>query len=121
MEKMNGTATNITVCIENDQHPLIIDSGANFSIVAREYTDNSFTNWEKQLFPTKEKNLKRSSGRMTSIGTIIKEIIIPHRKGNIRINPEILVLEDAVTGALVENKSGLELRNQGTHFKYSKE
>ncbi|MBW0545292.1 hypothetical protein O181_085007 [Austropuccinia psidii MF-1] len=32
---------------------------------------------------------------MTSIGTIIKEIIIPHRKGNIRLIPESFVLEDA--------------------------
>ncbi|MBW0553973.1 hypothetical protein O181_093688 [Austropuccinia psidii MF-1] len=31
---------------------------------------------------------------MTSIGTIIKEIIIPHRKGNIRLNPELVVLDD---------------------------
>ncbi|MBW0511732.1 hypothetical protein O181_051447 [Austropuccinia psidii MF-1] len=32
---------------------------------------------------------------MTSIGTIIKEITIPHRKGNIRHNPEFVVLDDA--------------------------
>ncbi|MBW0533723.1 hypothetical protein O181_073438 [Austropuccinia psidii MF-1] len=32
---------------------------------------------------------------MTSIGTIIKEIIIPHRKGNIRLNPEFVVHDDA--------------------------
>ncbi|MBW0567767.1 hypothetical protein O181_107482 [Austropuccinia psidii MF-1] len=32
---------------------------------------------------------------MTSIGTIIKEIIIPHRKDNIRLNPEFVVLNDA--------------------------
>ncbi|MBW0533965.1 hypothetical protein O181_073680 [Austropuccinia psidii MF-1] len=32
---------------------------------------------------------------MTSIGTIIKEIIIPHRKGNIRLNPEFVVLDYA--------------------------
>ncbi|MBW0488565.1 hypothetical protein O181_028280 [Austropuccinia psidii MF-1] len=32
---------------------------------------------------------------MTSIGTIIKEIIIPHRKGNIRLSPEFVVEEDA--------------------------
>ncbi|MBW0487690.1 hypothetical protein O181_027405 [Austropuccinia psidii MF-1] len=32
---------------------------------------------------------------MTSIGTIIIEIIIPHRKGNIRFNPEFNVLDDA--------------------------
>ncbi|MBW0568383.1 hypothetical protein O181_108098 [Austropuccinia psidii MF-1] len=40
---------------------------------------------------------------MTSIGTIIKEIIIPHRKGNIRLNPEFLVLDDAhIQGFLLE-------------------
>ncbi|MBW0474274.1 hypothetical protein O181_013989 [Austropuccinia psidii MF-1] len=32
---------------------------------------------------------------MTSIGKIIKEIIITHRKCNIRLNPEFVVLEDA--------------------------
>ncbi|MBW0569601.1 hypothetical protein O181_109316 [Austropuccinia psidii MF-1] len=32
---------------------------------------------------------------MASIGSIIKEIIIPHRKGNIRLNPEFVVLDDA--------------------------
>ncbi|MBW0488693.1 hypothetical protein O181_028408 [Austropuccinia psidii MF-1] len=31
----HGTATKMTVCIENAQHPLIIDSGAHCSIVAR--------------------------------------------------------------------------------------
>ncbi|MBW0529665.1 hypothetical protein O181_069380 [Austropuccinia psidii MF-1] len=32
---------------------------------------------------------------MTSIGTIIKEIIIPHRKGNITLSPDFVVLEYA--------------------------
>ncbi|MBW0492566.1 hypothetical protein O181_032281 [Austropuccinia psidii MF-1] len=32
---------------------------------------------------------------MISIGTIIKEIVLPHRKGNIRLNPELFVLTDA--------------------------
>ncbi|MBW0501889.1 hypothetical protein O181_041604 [Austropuccinia psidii MF-1] len=31
---------------------------------------------------------------MKSIGTIVKEIIIPHRKGNMRLHPEFVVLED---------------------------
>ncbi|MBW0486876.1 hypothetical protein O181_026591 [Austropuccinia psidii MF-1] len=39
--------------------------------------------------------MKSASEKMKSIGTIIKEIIIPDRKGNIRLNPEFLVLEDA--------------------------
>ncbi|MBW0581610.1 hypothetical protein O181_121325 [Austropuccinia psidii MF-1] len=80
MAYIHGTATKMTVCIENAQHPLIIDSGAHFSIVAINYLDTHFPNWEKQLFPTKAKSFKSASGKMTSIGRIIKEIIIPHRK-----------------------------------------
>ncbi|MBW0548890.1 hypothetical protein O181_088605, partial [Austropuccinia psidii MF-1] len=38
-------------------------------------------NWEEQPLPTKSKNFKSASGKMTSIGTIIQEIIIPHGKG----------------------------------------
>ncbi|MBW0580262.1 hypothetical protein O181_119977, partial [Austropuccinia psidii MF-1] len=80
MAYIHETATKMTVCINSAQHLLIIDSGAHCSIVARNYLDNYFPNWESQLFPTKAKNFKSESGKMTSIGTIIKEIIIPHRK-----------------------------------------
>ncbi|MBW0501815.1 hypothetical protein O181_041530 [Austropuccinia psidii MF-1] len=95
MAYIHGTATKMTFCIDNSQHPLIIDSGALCSIVARNYLDNHFPNWENQLFPTKAKNFKSASGKITSIGTTIKEIIVTHRKGNIRLNPELVVLEDA--------------------------
>ncbi|MBW0469601.1 hypothetical protein O181_009316 [Austropuccinia psidii MF-1] len=95
MAYKHGTATKMTVCIENSQHPLIIDIGAHCFIVARNYLDNHFPNWENKLFLTKAKNFKSASGKMTSIGTIIKEIIRPHRKGNIRLNPQFVVLDDA--------------------------
>ncbi|MBW0465646.1 hypothetical protein O181_005361 [Austropuccinia psidii MF-1] len=95
MAYIHGTATKMTVCIEDAQHPLIIDSGPHCSIVARKYLDHHFSNWAKQVLPIKAKNFKSASGKITSIKTIIKEIIIPHRKGNIRLNPEFFVLEDA--------------------------
>ncbi|MBW0484341.1 hypothetical protein O181_024056 [Austropuccinia psidii MF-1] len=95
MVYIHGTAKKMTVCIENSQNPLIIDSGAHCSIVARNYLDNHFPNWESQLLPTKAKNFKSASGKMTSSGPIIKEIMIPHRKGNIRLNPEFVVLDVA--------------------------
>ncbi|MBW0563784.1 hypothetical protein O181_103499 [Austropuccinia psidii MF-1] len=85
----------MTFCCDNTQHRLIIDSGTHFSIVARNYLEKHFPNWEKQLFPTKAQNFKSASGKMTCIGTISKEMIIPHRKGNIRLNPEFVVLDDA--------------------------
>ncbi|MBW0562376.1 hypothetical protein O181_102091 [Austropuccinia psidii MF-1] len=84
---IHGTATKMTVCIDNAQNPLIIDSGAHCSIVARNYLDN-----QKK---TKAKNVRSASGKMTSIGTIIKEIIIPHGKGNITLNPDFVVLDDS--------------------------
>ncbi|MBW0580675.1 hypothetical protein O181_120390 [Austropuccinia psidii MF-1] len=85
----------MTLCIDNAQHPLIMETGEHCSIVARNYLDSHFPNWESQLLLTKAKNFKTASGKMTSIGTILKEIIIPHRKGNIRLNPEFVVLDDA--------------------------
>ncbi|MBW0485388.1 hypothetical protein O181_025103 [Austropuccinia psidii MF-1] len=36
MAYLIGKATKMTVCIDNAQHPLIIDSGAHCSIVTRE-------------------------------------------------------------------------------------
>ncbi|MBW0499722.1 hypothetical protein O181_039437 [Austropuccinia psidii MF-1] len=95
MAYIHGTATKMTVCIDNAQNPLIIDNGIHCSIVAKNYLNNHFPNWEKKLFPTKERIYQRSSGKMKSIGKIIKEIIIPHRKRNIRLNPEFVVLDDA--------------------------
>ncbi|MBW0484432.1 hypothetical protein O181_024147 [Austropuccinia psidii MF-1] len=81
MASIHGIDTKMTFFIDNAQHPWIIDSGAYCSIVARNYLDNHFPNWEKQLLPTKAKNFQSASGKMTSIGTIIKEMIIPYRKG----------------------------------------
>ncbi|MBW0483845.1 hypothetical protein O181_023560 [Austropuccinia psidii MF-1] len=95
MAYIHWTATKINIFTENAQHPFIIDSGSHCSIVAREYLDNHFPNLEKKLFPTKAKNFKSASGKMTSICPIIKEIIISHRKGNIRLNPGFVVLEYA--------------------------
>ncbi|MBW0473382.1 hypothetical protein O181_013097 [Austropuccinia psidii MF-1] len=95
MAHIHGAVTKMTFCIENSEDPLIIDSGAHCSIVARDYLDNRFQIWEKQLLPTKAENFKSASGKMPSIGIIMKDIIIHHRKVKIRLNPEFVVLEDA--------------------------
>ncbi|MBW0511656.1 hypothetical protein O181_051371 [Austropuccinia psidii MF-1] len=39
---IHGTATKMTICIHNSQHPLISDSGAHCSMVARNYLDSHF-------------------------------------------------------------------------------
>ncbi|MBW0504843.1 hypothetical protein O181_044558 [Austropuccinia psidii MF-1] len=87
-----GSATKITVCIENDQHPFLIESGEKFSIVAKNFLETNSPSWKNRFLPTKEKHFKIPSGKMNSIGTLIKEIIIPHREGNIILNLEFLVL-----------------------------
>ncbi|MBW0569459.1 hypothetical protein O181_109174 [Austropuccinia psidii MF-1] len=46
MAYIHGTTTKVTVCVDNAQYPLIFDSGAHCSIVAINYLDNHFPNWE---------------------------------------------------------------------------
>ncbi|MBW0548610.1 hypothetical protein O181_088325 [Austropuccinia psidii MF-1] len=53
---------------------------------------------------------------MTSIWTIIKEIIIPHRKGNIRLNPELLVpdyshIQGFLMGTDYQRMYGIDIYN----------
>ncbi|MBW0466874.1 hypothetical protein O181_006589 [Austropuccinia psidii MF-1] len=53
---------------------------------------------------------------MTSIGTIIKGKFIPHKKGNIRLNPESVVVEDApiqgfLLGADYQRMYGIDIYN----------
>ncbi|MBW0479007.1 hypothetical protein O181_018722 [Austropuccinia psidii MF-1] len=45
MAYIHGSATKMTVCIENSQHPFNIYSGAHWAIVARTYLDDQFPNW----------------------------------------------------------------------------
>ncbi|MBW0460716.1 hypothetical protein O181_000431 [Austropuccinia psidii MF-1] len=78
MAYIHGTATKMTVCIDNAQHTLIIDSGAHCSIVARNYLNNHFPNWEDDFHGD---NYQRDN--------------YTHRKGSIRLNPEFVVLNDA--------------------------
>ncbi|MBW0487265.1 hypothetical protein O181_026980 [Austropuccinia psidii MF-1] len=116
MEYIHGTATKMTFCIDNAKHMFIIDSGAHCSIVSRNYLDHHFPNWEKQLLPTKANNFKSASGKTTSIVTTIQEIIIQHRKGNIRLNPEFFVLEDAhikgfLLGTYYQRMYGIDIYN----------
>ncbi|MBW0529215.1 hypothetical protein O181_068930 [Austropuccinia psidii MF-1] len=112
----------MTVCTDNAQHPLIIDSGAHCSIVVRNYLDHHFPNWEKNQLPTKAKKFKHASGKMKSIGTIIKEIIIPHREDNIRLNPEFFVLEDShiqgfLLGTNYQRMYGIDIyNNKNSHI-----
>ncbi|MBW0562294.1 hypothetical protein O181_102009 [Austropuccinia psidii MF-1] len=81
----------------------------NWPWLAREYLDIHFPNLEKKLFPPKEKSFASASGKMKYIGIIIKEMIILHRKGNIRIN-----LDSKLTSKqkLRENRPAFEISEE---------
>ncbi|MBW0498102.1 hypothetical protein O181_037817 [Austropuccinia psidii MF-1] len=53
---------------------------------------------------------------MKYIGTIIKEIIIPHRKGSMRLNPDFVVFDDAhiqgiLLGTYYQRMYGIDIYN----------
>ncbi|MBW0490614.1 hypothetical protein O181_030329 [Austropuccinia psidii MF-1] len=73
---------------------MIIDTRASFSIVEEDYLKDHFPKWGKELIPTKARIFKSESVRMNYMGKIFKEIIPPHRKGNIRLKPEFVVLKN---------------------------
>ncbi|MBW0470186.1 hypothetical protein O181_009901 [Austropuccinia psidii MF-1] len=62
MEYIHGTATKMAFCVDNAEHQLIIDSGTHCSIVARNYQDNHFPNWENSSFPPRQRTLKVHQG-----------------------------------------------------------
>ncbi|MBW0478103.1 hypothetical protein O181_017818 [Austropuccinia psidii MF-1] len=72
-----GKFIKMTVFVNNGQHPLIVDSGAHCSIIPKGKLEKHFQNLEKNLLPTKARNFKSASGKMTSIGIILKYMIIP--------------------------------------------
>ncbi|MBW0466472.1 hypothetical protein O181_006187 [Austropuccinia psidii MF-1] len=63
MEYINGKATNMTVCIDNSQHPLIIDSGAHCSIVARETWTSTSQIGRPSSSQPRQRALKVNQGR----------------------------------------------------------
>ncbi|MBW0468698.1 hypothetical protein O181_008413 [Austropuccinia psidii MF-1] len=63
MAYIHRKATKMTVCIDNAQHPLIIDSGEHCSIVARNYLDHHFPNWKKNSFQPRKRTSKVHQGR----------------------------------------------------------
>ncbi|MBW0523171.1 hypothetical protein O181_062886 [Austropuccinia psidii MF-1] len=63
MEYINGTTTKMVLCIDHDQHPLIIESGAHCSIVARKYLDNHFPNGKNSSLHPRQRTSKGNQGR----------------------------------------------------------
>ncbi|MBW0579508.1 hypothetical protein O181_119223 [Austropuccinia psidii MF-1] len=63
MASIHVTATKMTACIENAQHPLIIDSGANLSKVARNIWTTTSQNGKTSSFPPKQRASRVHQGR----------------------------------------------------------
>ena len=95
MAFIHGAKSKLDVYIENKKHPLIFDTGANCSVVAKEYLDRHFPMWNAEILLTKARSFKSAAGKMKSLGIIQKIIIIPHKMGNLRLHIEFVVLENA--------------------------
>ncbi|MBW0473159.1 hypothetical protein O181_012874 [Austropuccinia psidii MF-1] len=67
----------MTVSIDNSQYPFIIDSGAQCSIVAINYLDNHFPNWEIQLLPLRPTTSRVDQGRCVPLGQLSKIQLCP--------------------------------------------
>ncbi|MBW0467152.1 hypothetical protein O181_006867 [Austropuccinia psidii MF-1] len=116
MGYIHRAPANLSVLIDEEKHPLIIYTGESFSVVARNYLDENFPQWSTVVLPTKANNLTSASGKMNSLGIITKKPIIPHRKLNIRLEPELLVLNNSqvrvyILGKYYHKMYGIDICN----------
>ncbi|MBW0551760.1 hypothetical protein O181_091475 [Austropuccinia psidii MF-1] len=83
MAYINGKAIRMTVCIYNDQHPLIIDSGAHCSIVVRNYLYHHFPNCKNRHIIIGTNKGKKSSLDIYQISTHdpLEELLNEFREG----------------------------------------
>ncbi|MBW0487038.1 hypothetical protein O181_026753 [Austropuccinia psidii MF-1] len=72
MAYIHGTATKMIVCIDNAQHPLIIDSGAHYSIVARNIWKTTSLTANNSYFPPTQRTTKVHQGRSLPLGQLSK-------------------------------------------------
>ncbi|MBW0593698.1 hypothetical protein O181_133413 [Austropuccinia psidii MF-1] len=72
MAYKNGTATKMTVCIDNAQHPLIIDSGEHCSIVAEIIWITTSQIGKNSSCPPRQRGLKVLQGRRLLLGQLSK-------------------------------------------------
>ncbi|MBW0572236.1 hypothetical protein O181_111951 [Austropuccinia psidii MF-1] len=59
-----------------------------------QYLNYHFLKWEEELIPKKVRKFKNELGKANSLRTIIKDIILPHDKANIRLKPEFVFLKN---------------------------
>ncbi|MBW0495962.1 hypothetical protein O181_035677 [Austropuccinia psidii MF-1] len=72
MTYIHGTATKMNVCVENAQHPLIIDSGAHCSIVAKRIWITTPQSGKKSSCQPRQRALEVHEGRCHPLGQLSK-------------------------------------------------
>ncbi|MBW0518129.1 hypothetical protein O181_057844 [Austropuccinia psidii MF-1] len=127
MRYIHGTPTKLSGFIEKKKHPLIMDTEASFSVVTRNYLDENIFWWSTEALPTEANSLISLSAKLHVLGKSTNQAIITHKKGDFRIGPEVLVLENAqargfILGEEYRRMYGIDICNiKNRNLKFGKE
>ncbi|MBW0521383.1 hypothetical protein O181_061098 [Austropuccinia psidii MF-1] len=82
------------VVIENKPTKILLDPGAFFSCVGKDFLKTFVPNFEDQLLPIYGIKFNSASSSMKELGIFEATVIFPHINGNLRITVEFVVMKN---------------------------
>ena len=117
-----GESRFTTVLYEGKPVQILLDSGAECSIVSKRLMDRLNPKWEDDMLPISGIKFKSCSSPLEEMGIIETDLIFPHLKESVKIRPEFVVCRKAnidhfILGNEYFKMYGIDINNsKGTFF-----
>ena len=117
-----GESRFTTVLYEGKPVQILLDSGAECSIVSKKLMDRLNPKWEDDMLPISGIKFKSCSSPLEEMGIIETDLIFPHLKESVKIRPEFVVCRKAnidhfILGNEYFKMYGIDINNsKGTFF-----
>ncbi|MBW0586571.1 hypothetical protein O181_126286 [Austropuccinia psidii MF-1] len=114
----------ITSILMNDiEDKVNLDTGAFCTCVGNNYLQTILPGWKNHPFPIEVVKFGSDSNNMYTLGILDNNLLFPHSEGNIRMNTEILVMDNCTSQHIILgndylNIYGIDINNhKGIYFK----
>ncbi|CAH7671063.1 hypothetical protein PPACK8108_LOCUS5827 [Phakopsora pachyrhizi] len=100
---------------------LLLDGGAFYSIVGSKFLNIVLPDWKNNLLDIPITKFKSASGDMKLIGIIETSLIFPHPLGSVRIQAELVVMDNAtmhyfILGNEYQSLYGIDINNSKERY-----
>ncbi|MBW0563440.1 hypothetical protein O181_103155 [Austropuccinia psidii MF-1] len=118
-------ASCITSVLMNDIEAKVnLDTGAFCTFVGKDYLQTILLGWKNHLLPIEAVKFSSASNNMYLLGILDTNLVFPHPEGSIRINTEIVVMDNRTSQHIILGNdhltiNGIDINNHNNrHFKF---